>query len=96
MPKILSLDDQMEEIYSMSLSGQRSSNRGDREKMKKMLFCAMKNSLTERQSVCLKMYYFDKKTMAEIGYMLGLNTSTVSRHINAAVTKLQKLRAFVD
>lgn len=95
MPKIVSLNEQMEELYSMSLSGQRSSNRGDREKMKKMLTHAMNSVLTERQSVCLKMYYFDRKTMAEIGSMLGLNTSTVSRHISAAVTKLQKLRSFI-
>ncbi len=94
MPKILSLDDQMEGIYAQSLTAQRSSNRKDIERMKKVVLSVMAQNLTERQSMCLRMYYFDNLNMTKIGHTLGLNPSTVSRHIHAAISKLQRLEAF--
>ena len=39
-------------------------------------------------------YYFDNLNMTKIGHTLGLNPSTVSRHIHAAISKLQRLEAF--
>lgn len=96
MQKTLSLDEQMEDLYLHSLYSQRGDNRKDLDRMKKMLCKAMKNQLTDRQRSCLSMYYFDGLKMWEIGEALGLSTSTVSRHIAAAIVKLKKLSAFVD
>ncbi len=94
----LSLDRQMEELYCVSIDGQRysDSNSEDVSRMKDMLTHAMTNSLTERQYSCLSMYYFDSMTMKEIGKTLGLHQSTVSRHVHAARVKLEKLKALVD
>ncbi len=96
MTKILSLDQQMEELYCLSLASQREGNEKDREKMKAMVKKAMQRELTSRQFQCLSMYYYEHMTMDEIGRNLGLSQSTVSRHIKAAKVKLQKLKAFVD
>ncbi len=92
----LSFDEQMEEIYIHSLDGEEDDNSKKRAKMKQMLGKAMNRQLTDRQRQCLSMYYFDNKKIGEIGAELGLDKSTVSRHISAAKAKLQKLTAFVD
>ena len=98
MQRALSLNEQMEELYSVSIDGQKyaDTNEKDVDRMRLMLAQAMSRTLTERQSRCLSMYYFEHMTMKEIGDTLGLNQSTVSRHVTAARNKLQKLRAFVD
>ena len=95
MRQILSLNEQMEELYSLSIDGQRDDNSANRERMKKMLVKAMKTALTDRQMSCLSMYYFDELKTREIAEILGLSQSTVSRHLTAARKNLQKLRAFV-
>lgn len=94
--KMLSLDDQMEELYIHSIYAQHDDNSRDREKMKKMLVNAMQYALTDRQRQCLYMYYFENRPMGDIADAMGLHISTVSRHIKAATVKLKKLRAFVD
>ncbi len=98
MPKILSLDRHMEELYSVSLDGQKctDSNRADIDKMKKMLVKAMNNTLTEKQYLCMTMYFFEGKKMHTIARELGLNPSTVCRHIKASMIKLEKLKLFVE
>ena len=94
----LSLNRQMEELYCVSIDGQRYSDTNSKDigRMRNMLTHAMTNSLTERQYSCLSMYYFDSMTMKEIGKTLGLHQSTVSRHVHAARVKLEKLKALVD
>lgn len=96
--RTLSLSEQMEELYCVSIDGQResSSNERDVNKMKHMLSCAMNTALTEKQFRCLSMYYFEHMTMKEIAEDIGIHPSTVCRHVKAARVKLQKLKAFVD
>lgn len=98
MPKILSLDRHMEEIYSVSLDGQKccDSNRADIDKMKEMLVRAMNNTLTEKQYLCMTMYFFEGKNMRKIAEELSLNPSTVCRHIKASMKKLEMLRLLVE
>ena len=98
MPKILSLDRHMDELYSVSLDGQKcsNSNSADIEKMKKMIVKAMNNILTEKQNQCMKMYFFEGKKMNIIAKELNLHPSTVCRHIKAAMNKLEKLKLFVE
>ena len=92
---IYALDEQMEAVYSKSLYAQRDDNIKDINKMKSMIRSAMKYALTEKQRQCLTMYYFDKQTIPEIAANMGLNKSTVSRHIKAASKNLKKLRSFI-
>ncbi len=63
--------------------------------MKRLLKTAFDSVLTERQRECMSMYYFDRKTVVEIGAELGLDPSTVSRHLKAGRRNLEKLRALV-
>ena len=90
------LDEHMEAVYARSLMNQRGTNSADIHIMKKMLAKAMDAALTDRQKTCLCKYYYENKTQKEIGQDMGLNPSTVNRHINAAIRTLRKLQAFVD
>ena len=61
-----------------------STNENSRDKMKKILSMAVLNELTERQRICIVDYYLNGKKEKEIAKELGVNSSTVSRHIMKA------------
>ncbi len=63
--------------------------------LKQTLRCALDEILTPRQQNCIKLYYIEGRNMAEIGKELGIDESTVSRHIKAAKRKLGQLRSLL-
>ena len=67
-----------------------STNENSRDKMKKILSMAVLNELTERQRICIVDYYLNGKKEKEIAKELGVNSSTVSRHIMKARDKLRR------
>ena len=69
-----------------------STNYREREAMSKSLKRALDVSLTQRQRLCLTMYYNDEMTMGQIAQELGVTESTVSRHIKAARKRLLIVR----
>ena len=71
-----------------------STNENSREKMKKILSMAVLNELTERQRICIIDYYLNGKKEKEIAEELGLNSSTVSRHIIKARDKLRHIASY--
>lgn len=71
-----------------------NSNYSSREKMKKILLQAIEDELTEKQRKCLTDYYLLKKKEKEIAFELGLNPSTVSRHISMARKKLKHIATY--
>lgn len=71
-----------------------SSNRADRERMKKILYRAIRHELTERQRECLLMHYINGMKMKDIAREKGLALSTVSRHISAAERKLRRVASY--
>ncbi len=71
-----------------------STNEGSREKMKKILSMAVLNELTERQRICIIDYYLNGKKEKEIAEELGVNSSTVSRHIIKARDKLRHIASY--
>ena len=83
------LSEENSERIAFSLYQQGSSNRAQRERMKKILSRAIRYGLTERQRTCLMMYYLEGMKMKDIAKVMGLSLPTVSRHIGAAVKKLQ-------
>lgn len=93
--RLISLDSQIEDDYLMEGMGSYGDNTRKRERMKRMLSKAMLIELTARQNECLSKYYFENKSMAEIADELGINKSTVSRHIRAARRKLTKLNLLI-
>lgn len=46
--------------------------------------------LTEKQRLCIKLFYLQGKSQTEIARQLRLSQPTVSRHINSAKTILNK------
>lgn len=71
-----------------------STNENSRDKMKKILSMAVLNELTERQRICIVDYYLNGKKEKEIAKELGVNSSTVSRHIMKARDKLRHIASY--
>lgn len=73
---------------------ERFDGEGEREAMRRLLNGAV-NTLTQRQRQCIVLYYFDGKTVKQTAEMIGISPSTVSRHLKAGKSKLQRLRAMI-
>ncbi len=71
-----------------------STNEKSRNKMKKILSEAITRELTDLQKYCIVEHYLNEKTGKEIAKELGVNASTVSRHINAARKKLKNIASY--
>lgn len=71
-----------------------SSNASERSHMKQILSKAILSELTDKQRICIIEHYFNEKKQKDIAYELGLNTSTVSRHINAGKRKLRNIASY--
>lgn len=61
----------------------------DKERAKQKAFSLvlpliMENELTQKQNICLRYKYINKKSQSEIAEMLKLSQPTVSRHISTA------------
>lgn len=69
---------------------ERPSSWSQKEKYEFLKRC-MQLGLTEKQRKCLTMHVLERKTMQEIAEELGLNRSTVCRHIKYAKEKIRKL-----
>jgi RNA polymerase sigma factor (sigma-70 family) len=61
-------------------------------KMKKTLQGIIDYSLTNRQKEVFIMYHVDRKKMPEIASILGIHKSNVSRALNGAQKKIDKLK----
>lgn len=88
------LSDENSDCIAFQLYNQGSTNRPERERMKKILSRAIRHGLTERQRVCVVKYYLEGMQMKDIARELGLSKSTVSRHISAAKLKLRKVASY--
>lgn len=71
-----------------------ASNSEKRNKMKKILSKAISSELTDLQKYCIVEHYLNEKTGKDIAKELGVNASTVSRHINAARRKLKNIASY--
>ena len=66
-------------------------NKQARQRMQRALQHAVQNELTQRQRDCLKLYYYENKSVVEIAEYYQLNRSTVSRHLQAAKKRLHRV-----
>lgn len=73
-----------------------STNNESRKQMKTILSKAITTELTEMQRICIVEYYINDKKQKEIAQELGLNNSTVSRHIAAATRKLRNIASYYN
>ncbi len=91
----LSLDANNAHTWGAYLLQGGNDNTKTLERMKKLVAKAMQVNLTERQRTCVEMYYIDEMKLSDIARELGLDKSTVSRHITSARRKLKKLEPLI-
>lgn len=90
------LDDSNADLIAFSMYQGGATNRPQRERMKKIISRAVNRELTERQRMCLILYYLKGMKMKEIAKALTLSSSTVSRHIKTAEKKLRRIAAYYE
>lgn len=71
-----------------------TTNSESRKRMKEIISKAIVTELTDMQRICLTEHYLNDKKQKEIASELGLNASTVSRHISSARRKLQNIASY--
>ncbi len=71
-----------------------STNIVDRNQMKQIMSKAIYNELTAMQRLCIVEHFFNNKKQKEIARELGVNASTVSRHINKGKRKLKHIASY--
>ena len=71
-----------------------TTNSESRRKMKEIISKAIVTELTDMQRICLTEHYLNDKKQKEIASELGVNASTVSRHISSARRKLQNIASY--
>ena len=81
-------------ILFSSFNPNSTTNSKSRRKMKEIISKAIVTELTDMQRICLTEHYLNDKKQKEIASELGLNASTVSRHISSARRKLQNIASY--
>lgn len=76
-------------LYRPAQEPARSTNRRDLEEAARLLHMAIETELTERQRVCLTLYYIEGHTMQEVADLLGTTRGNVSKRIHKAVERLR-------
>ena len=65
-----------------------------REKMLRVLRQAMQGELTERQQACVRLRYFDGKSLREVADAIGITPPTASKHLKKARARLGKVMGY--
>ena len=71
-----------------STSALYSDNSKHIERLKNSLLKAIESELTECQRLAVEEFYFQNKSVTQIALDIGVNKSTVSRHLKRAREKL--------
>ena len=87
-------DNNTNKILFMNQLSNGSTNAADRNQMKQILSKAIYSELTEKQRICIVEHYLYRKKEKDIALELGVNISTVSRHINAGKKKLRNIAQY--
>ena len=77
-----------------SALGEDAANRSQRERMVQVLTAAMGQELTPRQKQCMELCVLRGMSQVEAGRLLGLNKSTVCRHIQKATCALKRAAGY--
>ena len=89
-------DDNENRLNYLNSLTKSSSNATEREKMKKILNRAILSELTDIQRLCVTEHFIYGKKQKELAKELGVNSSTVCRHINAAKRKLKNIASYYE
>lgn len=76
-------------VYSRAMS-EENTNSADITRLKRNLIRALKSDVTPRQREMLELYYARGLNMRQIGELLGVHKSTVSRTIKRGERRLKR------
>lgn len=79
--------------YSHRLNANRVFFTQDKSKMDIILpaiHSIMQDQLTEKQRLCVEMYYFENRNTTKIAEFLGTSRANVSKHIRRALSRMEK------
>ena len=82
--------DRMQAVLGREDRREQSTNSADLRAASAVLRTAMELELTGRQRECVRLYYYENRTMEQIGAVLGISKSTVCRHLQKAKRRLEK------
>lgn len=82
------------DLFKRFTSMETMGNNDKRNRMKEVLHKAIYNELTDKQRMCLLLHYYEGMKMKDIALKLGLQNSTVSRHIASATKKLKNIAQY--
>lgn len=66
----------------------------ERERMLKTLRSVMDGELTERQKECIRLCFFEGKSMKETAELLGVTPPTVSKHVKKACERIGRVMGY--
>lgn len=72
-----------------------STNHSQIQAAQAVLRRAIPRELTRRQQECVRLYFYEKLTMEEVGRELGISKSTVCRHLQRAKRRLERTVSYV-
>lgn len=76
-------------VYARAMS-EENTNSADIAQLKKNLVRALKSDVTQRQREMLTLYYAQGLNMRQIGALLGVDKSTVSRTVKRGERRLKR------
>lgn len=86
------------EIFGDRLKPAHYYSSGSNEKqilyLKRQLHKAMESELTDRQRDIVRSFYFEGKSVTDIAASMGVNKSTVSRHLKRSREKLKNVLSY--
>ncbi|MCI9273226.1 MAG: hypothetical protein HFE39_04620 [Clostridiales bacterium] len=89
--RLLCLDEFTEALAGLNLYQVNHEPDLRHQSMIRTLHNVYQGELTHRQKECMYYYHYQNKKMVEIAGMMGINVSTVSRHIHKAQLRLKKV-----
>lgn len=91
--KPLHLDNFIESIASFEIYQKEifDNNKSQREKIFKLLPKVIDQELTDKQKLCIFMYYEKNMNLRQIGKELGVYPSTVYGHIKKGINRLKTI-----
>lgn len=92
--KKIYLNDLSDNVVAFSNYQKGESNSRQVSDMKKILRKAIEYELTPKQRYCICEHYLNGKSMKNIASELDINPSTVTRHIQNGVSRLQRVARY--
>ena len=92
--KKLFITDDNTDFISFNNYNSGRNNSAQVAKMKKIMKKAINYELTPKQRYCLCEHYLKGKSMRKISKELNLHPSTVTRHIQNALSRLQRVARY--